>query len=91
MGGNYMSSKDNEEFTFEILRKGFELGERKPSGYVKELNFVSFRGAEPKWDIREWNKEHTKMSKGVTLTAEEMNSLKSKISELNTENVQATV
>ncbi len=38
---------------------------------TKEVNMVSWNGREPKIDIREWNEDHTKMSKGLTLTPEE--------------------
>ena len=37
----------------------------------KEINKVSWNGAEPKWDIREWNEEHDKSSKGTTLSDDE--------------------
>lgn len=42
-----------------------------PSGWRKELNLISWNGAEPKYDIREWAPEHAKMGKGITLTEEE--------------------
>ena len=35
------------------------------------LNRVSFNGAEPKFDIRSWSPDHSKMGKGVTLTNDE--------------------
>jgi hypothetical protein len=33
-------------------------------------------GREPKYDLREWDPEHEKMGKGVTLTEEELGRLK---------------
>ena len=45
------------------------------SGWAKELNLVSWNNAEPKYDIREWSPEHDKMSKGITLTEEELHTL----------------
>ncbi len=45
-------------------------------GWRKELNKISWNGAEPKYDIRDWAPEREKMGKGVTLTEEEMNKLK---------------
>ncbi|HEK9498746.1 TPA: hypothetical protein TVE70_001191, partial [Streptococcus equi subsp. zooepidemicus] len=44
-------------------------------GWTKELNRVSFNGAEPKWDIRTWSPDHTKMGKGITLTNEEFKTI----------------
>lgn len=46
------------------------------SGWNLELNFVSWGGRPPKYDIRSWDPEHQKMGKGVTLTKEELSSLK---------------
>ena len=44
----------NEDLKFEIVQHFGVLKERK-NGWRKELNKVSWNGAEPKWDIREWN------------------------------------
>ena len=40
-------------------------------GWRKELNRISWNGATPKYDIRDWAPEHEKMSKGITLSQEE--------------------
>ena len=45
-------------------------------GWKKELNKISWNGAEPKYDIRDWAPNHEKMGKGVTLTKEEAAKLK---------------
>ncbi len=58
------------EFKFEIAEHMLTLSEND-KGWTKELNRVSFNGADPKFDIRSWNPDHTKMGKGVTLTNEE--------------------
>ncbi len=63
------------EFKFEIVERVGVISE-KPSGWTKELNFVSWNGAEPKFDIREWDPNHEKMGKGITLTIEELKALK---------------
>ena len=44
-------------------------------GWQKELNLISWNGAAPKYDIREWAPEHEKMGKGVTLSEDEMKKL----------------
>ena len=41
-----------------------------------ELNWVQVDENEPKLDVRSWNTDHTKMSKGICLTLEQFNSLK---------------
>ena len=45
-------------------------------GWKKELNLISWNGKEAKQDLREWSPEHEKMSKGVTLTSDELKALK---------------
>lgn len=40
--------------------------------WTKELNVVSWNGRLPKYDIRKWSLDHTRMSKGITLNQEEM-------------------
>ena len=48
-------------------------------GWRKELNLISWNGAAPKYDIRDWAPEHEKMGKGITLTKDELETLKSLI------------
>lgn len=58
------------DFKYEIVE---ELGviSESSKGWTKELNLVSWNGAQPKYDIRDWAPEHQKMGKGITLTKEE--------------------
>lgn len=63
------------DFKFEIIENIGKLSE-KPTGWSKELNFVSWNGADGKFDIREWSPEHDKMGKGVTLSLDELKELK---------------
>ena len=58
------------DIKFEIKK---ELGTISSSakGWNKEVNLVSWNGAAPKYDIRDWSPEHEKMGKGITLTEEE--------------------
>lgn len=39
--------------------------------FHKELNVIQWGDNEPKLDIRGWNDDHAKMTKGTTLTDEE--------------------
>ncbi len=43
-----------------------------PTGWKKELNFVSWNGAPGKYDIRDWDPSHTSMSRGMTFKENEM-------------------
>ena len=67
------------DFRYDIVEKIGVLSENA-KGWRKELNLISWNGAAPKYDIREWAPEHEKMGKGVTLTKEELEALKKLIS-----------
>ena len=56
---------------YEIRRQLAVLSENERSGWTKEVNIVSWNGGAEKMDIRDWNPDHSKMSKGVTLSEEE--------------------
>ena len=62
------------EITYEITK---ELGviSEDAKGWTKELNLISWNEREPKFNIRNWNPDHTRMSKGISLTEEEMEKL----------------
>ncbi len=65
-----------KEITHEIIQELGVLSESK-SGWTRELNLVSWNGAEPKYDIRDWAPNHEKMGKGIALSAGEIEKLKS--------------
>lgn len=60
------------DINFEITNHIADLSEPNAKGWHKELNEVSWNGREPKYDIREWSEDHTKMGKGITLTHDEL-------------------
>ena len=62
------------ELKYEITEKVGVLSENA-KGWTKELNKISWNGGTPKYDIREWNEEHTRCGKGVTLGLEELQKL----------------
>lgn len=62
------------EFRYEITEHIGVISE-SAGGWTKELNMVSYNGATPKYDIRDWAPEHENMSKGITLTDEEAENL----------------
>ena len=63
------------DFKFEIVEEIGVLSEGS-KGWKKELNRVSWNEGEPKYDIRDWAPDHTKMGKGITLTDDEIKKLK---------------
>ncbi len=63
------------DIKYEIIKEiGVISGSSR--GWTKELNLVSWNGAAPKYDLRDWSPDHEKMGKGVTLTEDEARKLK---------------
>ena len=61
-------------FKFEIVKHLGIISERNDHEghkWTKEVNLVSWNGRDPKLDIREWDENHIRMSKGMTLTDSE--------------------
>lgn len=63
------------DIKYEIKKKIGVLSEGT-KGWRKELNLVSWNGAKPKYDLRDWSPDHEKMGKGITLTEDEIKVLK---------------
>ena len=70
------------EFKFEIIQELCVLSESK-RGWKRELNLVSWNGAEPKYDIRDWSPDHEKMGKGISLNADEIKKLREILDKLS--------
>lgn len=70
------------DIKFEITEHLGTLGENA-RGWSKEVNLVSWNGREPKYDIREWSPDHTRMGKGITLTEDEVINLKDILSKID--------
>ena len=68
-----------EEVKYEIV-ESFGVLSTSPSGWTKELNLISWNGGEPKYDVRQWAPDHSKMGKGVSLSREEAEELKNLLS-----------
>ena len=62
------------DIKFEIKEELGVLSE-SAKGWTKELNLISWNGAEAKYDLRDWSPNHEKMGKGITLTADEVQEL----------------
>ena len=63
------------DIKYEITEEIGVLSE-SPKGWKKELNLVTWNGAAPKYDLRDWAPGHEKMGKGITLTPEEAEKLR---------------
>lgn len=63
------------DIKFEIIENIGVLSE-SAKGWKKEFNRISWNDKEPKYDLRDWDPEHKKMGKGITLSAEELKKLR---------------
>lgn len=55
---------------------------QETKGWKKELNVVSWNGNDGKYDLRSWSPDKSRMNKGVTLTPQELASLKVLLNQL---------
>jgi len=72
------------EIKFEIKQSLGILSEGAKN-WSKEVNIVSWNDRKPKLDIREWDENHERMGKGITLNKEELLKLKQILLDLNIE------
>lgn len=63
------------EIKFEIIENLGVIGEGA-KGWKKEVNLISWNSRKAKVDIRDWDEEHEKMGKGITLSKDELIALK---------------
>lgn len=70
------------DFKYEILDNVGVFFNSK-NGWTKEINIISWNGAEGKVDIRSWSPDHSRMGKGISLTIEEFKALKELMNEIN--------
>ena len=69
------------DIKFEIKEELGVLSE-SAKGWQKELNLISWNGAEAKYDLRDWSPNREKMGKGITLTADEVQELYKLLTEI---------
>ena len=76
---NYFSEKGActimAEFTYEVTERIAVLS-TNARGWERQLNMVSWNGNPPKYDIRDWSPDGTRMAKGISLTEDELKTLK---------------
>lgn len=66
-----MAKTNNDEITFVITEHIGDISLSR-SGWKLEMNLVSWNGKDARYDLRSWNPDHTKMSRGLTFCPEEM-------------------
>jgi len=71
------------EFKYEIVEN---LGTVDCGGSMNlELNLIKWGNRKPTLDLRKWNEDHTSMSKGFSLTKEEVDGLREMLDNLTNE------
>ena len=63
------------ELSYKIIHHYGILGKNHRE-WTKEVNIVEWRNQKPKLDIRDWEPEHKKMGRGITLKPDEAENLK---------------
>ena len=69
------------EFTYEITERIAVLS-TNARGWERQLNLISWNGNPPKYDIRDWSPDGSKMSKGISMTRDELAALKGILDEM---------
>ena len=63
------------EFTYEVTERIAVLS-TNARGWERQLNLISWNDGEPKYDIRDWSPDGSRMAKGISLTEDELKTLK---------------
>ena len=69
------------EFKYEITERIAVLS-TNAKGWERQLNMISWNDHESKYDIRDWSPDGSKMSKGISMTRDELVILKDVLNEL---------
>ena len=70
------------EIKYEIVQKIAVLSQR-PRGWERQLNLISWNDGEPKYDIRDWSPDGSRMGQGISMSAEELGVLKGILEEMD--------
>ncbi len=70
------------EFKYEIVKHIATLSSAA-NGWERQLNLISWNDREPKYDLRDWAPDGSKMSKGISLSNEEICMLKEILDDLD--------
>ena len=65
---------NNERISYKVIANVGTLA-KHPTGWSKEVNIVSWNEGPAKLDIRDWSPDYDKMSRGITLNADEVQRL----------------
>lgn len=83
---NYSTKEKKDELNYKVIEKFGILD--SDSKMPKELRLISWNGKDPVYDLRGWSVDENgveKMTKGVTMDAEELQSLYEILKEMDDE------
>ena len=72
--GNNQQRNTNDRIRCEVLEEIGVIGQKK-DGWTREVNIVAWNNGPAKVDVRDWDPNHNRMSKGITLLEEEAENL----------------
>jgi hypothetical protein len=60
-----------KDINYEIIKEVDVIQEGpEETGWDTVVNIISWNGGQPKLDIRKWNKDRSKMGKGISLSSD---------------------
>ena len=71
MKGKVNKMAENEKTVSWEIKEHLAVLRENTSGWKRELNIVSWNDGPARFDIREWNEDHTRMTRGVTMSMDE--------------------
>lgn len=74
--------------TYEIIEHIGRLSTGS-SGWSREVNIVAWNGRQARLDIRDWDPDHKKMSRGIGLNGTEVAVLTELLNDFDTESIVA--
>lgn len=76
------------DFKYEIVKKIGVIGE-SITGWKKEVNIIRWNERKPKLDIRDWDENHERMGRGITLNREEAENLKELLTQMDMADIES--
>lgn len=70
------------------IKKELGILSEGSKGWQREINLVSWNDRKPKVDIRDWDGEHVKMGKGITLNKAELLKLKEYLNKIDLDELE---
>ena len=58
------------------IKKRLGVISKSRNGWTKEMNLVAWNDGEPRYELRSWSPDHSRMGKGISLSVAEMDSLR---------------